>query len=84
MVLRYLSGKEASLYPKGYRWDGSAGTSMIGFAGQLTDEEIWAIIQYERTFSLHQGRGMRGMGDRGPMGHRGILRGHGRRAHGAE
>ncbi len=50
---------------------GSPGTSMIGFAGQLTDEEIWAIIHYERTFSLHQRRGMRGMGGRGPMGHMG-------------
>ena len=50
---------------------GSVGTSMVGFAGQLTDEEIWAIIQYERTFSLHSRRGMRGMGGRGPMGHMG-------------
>jgi hypothetical protein len=48
-------------------------TGMIGFAGQLTDEEIWSIIQYERTFSLHHGprQGMRGMGSRGPMGPRG-------------
>jgi mono/diheme cytochrome c family protein len=50
--------------------NGSPGTSMVGFAGQLTDEEIWAIIQYERTFSLHARRGMGGMGGRGPMGHR--------------
>ncbi|MGZ8421847.1 MAG: c-type cytochrome [Nitrospira sp.] len=50
---------------------GSPGTSMVGFAGQLTDEEIWSIIQYERTFSLHSRRGMRGMGGRGPMGHMG-------------
>lgn len=48
---------------------GSPGTSMIGFVGQLTDEEIWAIMQYVRTFSRHQG--MRGMGGRGPMGHMG-------------
>lgn len=43
---------------------GSPGTSMIGFDGQLTDEEIWAIIQYERSFSgRHMGPGMgRGMG----------------------
>ena len=50
---------------------GSPGTSMVGFAGQLTDEEIWAIIQYERSFSLHSRRGMRGMGGGGPMGHMG-------------
>ena len=29
---------------------GSVGTSMVGFGGQLTDEEIWSIIQYIRTF----------------------------------
>ncbi|MBX3346845.1 MAG: c-type cytochrome [Nitrospira sp.] len=46
---------------------GSPGTSMIGFGEQLTDEEIWAIIQYERTFRRHHG--MRG---RGPMGHGGM------------
>lgn len=45
---------------------GSPGTSMVGFADQLTDEEIWAIIQYTRTFRRHHG--MRG---RGPMGHGG-------------
>ncbi len=46
---------------------GSPGTSMVGFAEQLTDEDIWAIIQYERTFRRHHG--MRG---RGPMGHGGM------------
>ncbi len=46
---------------------GSPGSSMIGFADQLTDEEIWAIIHYERTFRRHHG--MRG---RGPMGHGGM------------
>jgi mono/diheme cytochrome c family protein len=30
---------------------GIAGTAMIPFAGTLTDEEIWAIIQYEHTFT---------------------------------
>jgi len=30
--------------------NGSVGTSMVGFGGQLTDEEIWSIIQYERSF----------------------------------
>ncbi|MEK6802869.1 MAG: c-type cytochrome [Nitrospirota bacterium] len=56
---------------------GSPGTSMVGFAGQLTDEEIWSIIQYERTFSLHSRRGMRGMRGRGPMGHMGPQGGQG-------
>jgi hypothetical protein len=55
---------------------------MIGFVGQLTDEEIWAIIQYERSFAGEHGPGMmghgkgmgpmmgtgEGMGPRGPMG----------------
>jgi hypothetical protein len=36
---------------------------MIGFADQLTDEEIWTIIQYERSFSD-------GHGHRGGMGPR--------------
>ncbi len=49
--------------------NGSPGTSMIGFAGQLTDEEIWSIIQYEQTFRRHHG--MRGMRGRGPKGHMG-------------
>lgn len=39
---------------------GSPGTSMIGFGDQLNDEEIWAIIQYERSFSGGHG----GMGPR--------------------
>lgn len=30
---------------------GIPGTAMIGFGDQLTDEEIWTIIQYERNFS---------------------------------
>jgi len=61
---------------------GSPGTAMIGFDGQLTDEEIWTIIQYERSFSedhghghgmgAHEGMGRMGpreeMGPRGPMG----------------
>ncbi|MBI4000812.1 MAG: c-type cytochrome [Nitrospira defluvii] len=65
---------------------GSPGTSMVGFAGQLTDEEIWSIIQYERTFSLHSRRGMRGMGGRGPMDHMGPQggMGHGRMGRGDE
>jgi hypothetical protein len=35
---------------------------MIGFGDQLTDEDIWAIIEYERSFSAGHGPGpgMRG------------------------
>ena len=48
---------------------GSPGTSMIGFGGVLSDEEIWALIQYERTFARrHNGGGMPGRGGRGPDG----------------
>ena len=42
---------------------GSPGTSMIGFGEVLSDEEIWAIIQYERTFASSHGPGMRGHGE---------------------
>jgi mono/diheme cytochrome c family protein len=50
---------------------GSPGTAMIGFGDQLSDEEIWSIIQYERSFAGEHGRGMMGPGGRehrGPMG----------------
>lgn len=56
---------------------GSPGTGMIGFGQVLSDEEIWALIQYERTFAGRHGSGMRGqgmgpmMGEREGMGHRG-------------
>ena len=58
---------------------GSPGTRMGGFSNVLTDEEIWAIIQYERTFAgIHgprhgMGRGgeMGNMGPRGGMSHEG-------------
>jgi mono/diheme cytochrome c family protein len=43
--------------------NGSPGTSMIGFVGQLTDEEIWAVIQYERSFAGEYGPGMMGHGE---------------------
>jgi mono/diheme cytochrome c family protein len=47
---------------------GSPGTSMIGFGDQLTDEEIWAIIQYERSFAGEHAPGAMGHGrGRGPM-----------------
>jgi len=68
--------------------NGSVGTSMIGFGGQLTDEEIWSIIQYERSFAGEHGPGMMGhgegmgsmMGPGGGMGgmeHRGTMGGMG-------
>jgi len=48
--------------------NGSVGTSMIGFGGQLTDEEIWSIIQYERSFAGEHGPGMMGHAEgMGPM-----------------
>jgi mono/diheme cytochrome c family protein len=48
--------------------NGSIGTGMIGFGGQLTDEEIWSIIQYERSFAGAHGPGMMGDGEgMGPM-----------------
>lgn len=53
--------------------NGSPGTGMIPFGGMLTDEEIWALIQYERTFA--GGPGRRGMGPphgRGPRGGMGM------------
>ena len=43
--------------------NGSVGTSMVGFGGQLTDEEIWSIIQYERSFAGEHGPGMMGHGE---------------------
>lgn len=52
--------------------NGSAGTSMVGFGGQLTDEEIWALIQYARSFAGEHGPGMMGHGEgMGPMMGRG-------------
>ena len=57
---------------------GSPGTGMIGFAGQLTDEEIWTLIQYERSFAGEHGPGMMSLG--GGMGgreHRGLRGGMG-------
>lgn len=46
---------------------GSPGTAMIGFGDQLTDEEVWSIIQYERSFAGDHGPGM--MRNREGMGH---------------
>ncbi|MCS6897244.1 MAG: c-type cytochrome, partial [Nitrospira sp.] len=46
---------------------GSPGTAMAGFGSILSDEEIWSVIRYERTFAAEHGR--RGMGPREGMGH---------------
>ena len=43
--------------------NGSVDTSMVGFGGQLTDEEIWSILQYERSFAGEHGPGMVGHGE---------------------
>jgi mono/diheme cytochrome c family protein len=61
---------------------GSPGTAMIPFGGLLSDEEIWTVMQYERSFAggppggggpqgggRHQGRGM--------MRHQSSQEGHG-------
>jgi mono/diheme cytochrome c family protein len=42
---------------------GSPGTSMIGFGDLLSDEDIWALIQYERSFAGEHGRGGMGRGE---------------------
>ena len=61
--------------------NGSVGTAMVGFGGQLTDEEIWSIIQYERSFAGEHGPRMMGHGEgMGPMmGPGGGMGGMGRR-----
>ncbi len=47
---------------------GSPGTAMIAFGSVLSDNEIWALIQYEHTFTGSHGSGMMGHGEgRGPM-----------------
>jgi mono/diheme cytochrome c family protein len=47
---------------------GSVGTAMVGFGEQLTDKEIWSVIQYLRTFGGEHGPGMMGHGEgMGPM-----------------
>jgi mono/diheme cytochrome c family protein len=47
---------------------GSPGTAMIGFGPVLSDDEIWSVIQYERTFAGGHGRGRMGHGEgMGPM-----------------
>ena len=47
---------------------GSPGTAMVAFGSVLSDDEIWALIHYERTFAGMHGPGMRGHGGgMGPM-----------------
>ncbi len=65
--------------------NGSLGTGMIPFGGLLTDEEIWTVMQYERSFSKGRGPGgmgrHRGMGPRSGGGHgahKGMGGSHGR------
>lgn len=53
---------------------GSSGTSMIGFGDVLSDEEIWTVIQYERSFAGEHGSGMMGHG-KGMMGQGGGMGG---------
>jgi mono/diheme cytochrome c family protein len=57
--------------------NGSAGTGMVGFSELLTDKEIWALIQYLRSFAGEHGPGMMGRGEgMGPMmGQRGGMGG---------
>lgn len=57
---------------------GSPGTAMIPFGGLLSDEEIWTVLQYERSFAA--GHGRRGMGRHegmGPMKHHQRMGGEG-------
>ena len=53
---------------------GSPGTAMIPFGGLLTDEEIWTVMQYERSFAgdRHRGGGPR-HGRGGRHGGRGMM-----------
>lgn len=46
---------------------GIPGTGMPAFGGQLSDEEIWAILRYERTFGARRGHGHGRHGRGGPM-----------------
>jgi mono/diheme cytochrome c family protein len=62
---------------------GSPGTGMIPFGGLLADEEIWTVMQYERSFAggpQHGGESHRGGGRHkggGMMQHQGEGEGHG-------
>lgn len=62
---------------------GSPGTAMIPFGGLLSDEEIWTVMQYERSFAggpQHGGESHRGGGRHkggGMRRHQGEGEGHG-------
>jgi mono/diheme cytochrome c family protein len=43
--------------------NGSVGTGMVGFGGQLKDKEIWSIIQYMHSFAGEHGPRMMGHGE---------------------
>jgi mono/diheme cytochrome c family protein len=59
---------------------GSPGTGMVGFGPILSDEEIWSVIQYERTFAGKHGRRGMGRGEgMGPGGRMGGMEHRGRR-----
>lgn len=64
--------------------NGSPGTAMIAFGGLLSDEEIWTVMQYEKSFSerghgpgMHRGDGMGRDGPRGSRDGRGRCGGMG-------
>ena len=59
---------------------GSPGTAMIPFGGLLSNEEIWTVMQYERSFAGQRGRGSR-MGRGGKHGGR---KGHDMKHHRSE
>lgn len=65
--------------------NGSTGTAMIPFGGLLSDEEIWTVIQYERSFAGDGGHGRgrhEGMSGKGRKGHGGGQH-EGRERHGS-
>ncbi len=47
--------------------NGSPGTGLVGYGDQLTDGEIWALIQYIRNFGGEHGPGMMGQGEGGAV-----------------
>jgi mono/diheme cytochrome c family protein len=53
--------------------NGSSGTAMVSFREVLSDEEIWTVIEYLRTFAEEQGP----HGDMGPGGRHGRMEGMG-------
>jgi mono/diheme cytochrome c family protein len=56
---------------------GSPGTAMIAFGSVLSDNDMWALIQYERTFAGSHGPGMMGGMGGGMMGGSGHGQGSG-------